>query len=118
VDDVGPPIAYTGLREGAPVYGRNGERIGVVDHVVADMQLDIFEGVIVHTLPLPGHHLFADVEQIAELHERGVLLEVERDELHEPPDERNARKREDGDRVENPLEARLRRAWDWLSGRR
>ena len=88
-----------------------------MDHVLADMQLDIFEGVIVHTLPLPGHHLFADVEQIAELHERGVLLAVERDELHEPPDEPDAR--EAGGRpVESPLEARLRRAWDWLSGRR
>ena len=118
MDDLGPPIAYTGLEEGTPVYDRSGERIGVVDHVLADMQLDIFEGVIVHTLPLPGHHLFADVEQIAELHERGVLLAVERDELHEPPDEANAKKRDSGDQVESPLEARLRRAWDWLSGRR
>ena len=118
MDDLGPPIAYTGLQEGTPVYDRSGERIGVVDHVLADMQLDIFEGVIVHTLPLPGHHLFADVEQIAELHERGVLLKVGRDELHEPPDEANAKKRDSGDQVESPLEARLRRAWDWLSGRR
>ena len=84
MDDLGPPIAYTGLDEGTPVYDRSGERIGVVDHVLADMQLDIFEGVIVHTRPLPGRHLFADVEQIAELRERGVLLAVERDELHEP----------------------------------
>ena len=86
MDDLGPPIAYTVLEEGTPVYDRNGKRIGVVDHVLADMQLDIFEGVIVHTLPLPGRHLFADVEQIAELHERGVLLSVERDDLHEPPE--------------------------------
>jgi len=82
------------------------------------MQLDIFEGVIVHTLPLPGHHLFADVEQIAELRERGVLLAVERDELHEPPDEPGTRKRDNADRVEGPLEARLRCAWDRLSRRR
>ena len=50
-----------------------------MDHVQADMQLDIFDGVIVHTRPLPGEHLFADVEQIAELRERGVLLGVTRD---------------------------------------
>jgi uncharacterized protein YrrD len=118
VDDLGPPIAYTGLEEGTPVYDRNGERIGVVDQVMADMQLDIFEGVLVHTRPLPGRHLFADVEQIAELHERGVLLAVERDDLHEPPDDATRKKRGTGDRVESPLEARLRRAWDWLSGRR
>ena len=118
MDDLGPPIAYTVLQEGTPVYDRNGERIGVVDHVLGDMQLDIFEGVIVHPRPLSGHHLFADVEQIAELHERGVLLTVERDELHEPPDEANAKKRDSADSVENPVEARLRRAWDWLSGSR
>jgi hypothetical protein len=117
VDDLGPPIAYTVLADGTPVYDRNGEHIGVVDHVLADMQLDIFEGVVVHTLPLPGRHLFADVDQIDELHEGGLVLSVGRDDLHEPPDE-SARKRTDGDdRVESPLEARLRRAWDWIAGR-
>jgi uncharacterized protein YrrD len=85
VDDLGPPIAYTVLEEGTPVYDRNGKCIGVVDDVLADLQLDIFEGVTVHTRPLPGRHLFADVEQITELRERGVLLAVERDDLHEPP---------------------------------
>jgi uncharacterized protein YrrD len=117
VDDLGPPIAYTVLQEGTPVYDRNGERIGVVDRVLADMQLDIFEGVIVHTLPLPGHHLFADVDQIAELHERGVLLAVARDELHPPPGGTHGNESA-GSPVENPLEARLRRAWDTLRGRR
>ena len=71
MDDLGPPIAYTLLEEGTPVYDRNGERIGVVEHVLADFTLDIFEGVIVHTLPLPGTHRYADMDQIAELHERG-----------------------------------------------
>ena len=112
MDDLGPPIAYTVLEEGTPVYDKRGERIGVVDHVLADMQLDIFEGVVVHTLALPGRHVFADVDQIAELHERGVLLSVERDELHEPRDESGE------DRPDSPLEARLRRAWDALRGRR
>ena len=97
MEDLGPPIAYTVLEEGTPVYDRDGKRIGVVEHVVADMQLDIFEGVIVHTRPLPGSHLFADVDQIAELHERGVLLSVGRDDLHEPPDEAEVASAEDRD---------------------
>ena len=119
VDDLGPPIAYTVLQEGTPVYDRNGERIGVVDQVMADMQLDIFEGVIVHTRPLPGRHLFADVEQIAELRERGVLLTVGRDESARAARRRHRRKwRDTDDRVEAPLEARLRRAWDGSTGRR
>jgi uncharacterized protein YrrD len=118
MQDLGPPVAYVALEEGTPVYDRGGKRIGVVDHVLADMQLDIFEGVIVHTLPLPGRHLFADVDQIADLHERGVVLSAQRDELHEPPDEAAKRRRSDEDTPESPLEARLRRAWDWLAGRR
>ena len=73
--------------------------------------------MIVHTHPLPGKHLFADVEQIAELHEHGVVLAVDRDELHEPPDE-STRMRGSDEAAETPLEAPLRRAWDWLSGRR
>jgi hypothetical protein len=43
----------------------------VVDHVVAHEVVDIFEGIIVHTIPLPGRHLFADADQISELRERG-----------------------------------------------
>ena len=117
MEDLGPPIAYTVLEEGTPVYDRDGERIGVVEHVLADLQLDIFDGLIVHTHPLPGRHLFADADQIAELHERGVLLSVERDELHEPGED-SASKKRDHDRLEHPLEARLRRAWDWIKGSR
>jgi PRC-barrel domain protein len=111
MEDLGPPVAYLALEDGTPVYDRSGERVGVVEHVLGDMRADVFDGVIVHTKPLPGKHLFADLDQIAELRERGVVLSVGRDELHEPDD----RKRDPGS---TPLEARLRRAWDWVSGRR
>jgi hypothetical protein len=117
VEDLGPPIAYTGLEEGTPVIDREGRKIGVVEHVLADFTLDIFEGVIVHTRPLPGHHRVADVDQIAELHERGVLLAVDRDALHDPP-EKSDRDDEGDDKLESPIAARLRRAWDWLTRRR
>ena len=33
---LGPPVAYTAVSKGTPVYDRDGERIGVVEHVVAD----------------------------------------------------------------------------------
>ena len=116
MDDLGPPIAYTLLEEGTPVYDRNGERIGVVEHVVADFTLDIFEGVIVHTQPLPGTHRYADADQIAELHERGVVLSVERGQLQDPPG-RSHREDEGDDKLGSQLESRLRRAWDRLTRR-
>jgi hypothetical protein len=112
--DLGPEVAYTGLREGTPVYDPTGERVGVVEEVVEDM--GIFEGVVVHTYPLPGRHVFADAEQIASLHERGVLLSVGRDALREPRERGGGG--DDHTVAESPLQARLRRLWDWLTGHR
>jgi uncharacterized protein YrrD len=112
MDDLGPPVAYSGLADGTPVFDRNGQRIGVVEHVLADTALDIFHGVIAHTHPLPGRHLYADADQIAELHERGVVLAVDESQLHEP-DETSPRTQDDA-HPETSLEARIRHAWDWI----
>jgi uncharacterized protein YrrD len=114
MQDLGTPVAYSALTDGTPVYDRNARRVGVVEHVLADLDLDIFHGLIIHTKPLPGRHLYADADQIAELHERGVVLAVDEGDLHEPSASSTrplARGRE-----ETPVEARVRRAWDWISG--
>jgi hypothetical protein len=110
-EELGAPIAYLALKEGTPVYDAKWNRVGVVEHIME--YAGIFEGLIVHTHPLPGRHLYAGVDQIAEIRESGVLLAVGRDELTEP----TAPRRDAGDRPESLLEARLRRAWDWISGR-
>jgi uncharacterized protein YrrD len=116
VEDLGDPASPLALADGVPVYDRDGERVGVVDHAVIDEASDIFEGLIVHTRPvIPGRHLFAEPEQIAELRERGVRLAVHRDELHEL-DRSSARPHRDDDHPESSLEAALRKAWDWVSG--
>ncbi|HEX3801980.1 MAG TPA: hypothetical protein VHV75_03990 [Solirubrobacteraceae bacterium] len=107
--DLGNLVAYTAIADGTPVYDNRGRRIGAVEYVM-DVG-GIFEGVLVHTYPLPGRHLYADADQIAEIHERGVVLSVTERELHTPQQEsRRGRPRK------SPLEARLRRTWDWLTG--
>jgi uncharacterized protein YrrD len=116
--DLGPPIAFVALREGTPVYDVREERVGVVEEVVADEQAAIFEGLVVHTLPLPGRHVVVDAEQIAGLHERGVLLSVDRSALRSADRHGDARERDAGDQVESPVQATLRRLWDRISGRR
>jgi hypothetical protein len=113
MQDLGPPVAYLALTDGTPVFDRNDQRVGVVEHVLADPDLDIFHGLIVHTEPLPGRHLYADADQIADMRERGVVLAVEQGDLHEPS-EPSTRPSGEGDE-DVPLEARLRRAWDWIS---
>jgi hypothetical protein len=114
VDDLGEPVAYLGLREGTAVYDRGGQQIGVVEHVLADEAVDIFHGLIVHTHPLPGRHLYADADQIADLRERGVVLTGGRDELHDPTPP-PAPQQPDDTPADGTLQASLRRAWDWLT---
>jgi hypothetical protein len=118
VDDLGPPVAFVALREGTPVYDSERKRIGVVEEVVADDDAGIFEGLVIHSVPLPGRHLVADVEQISALHERGVLLSVDRATLRRA-NEKSGRRSGDGEEaLEHPVQATLRRAWDRINPRR
>lgn len=116
MEDLGAPVSHLALAEGVPVYDRDGEEVGVVDRVMADAVTGIFEGLIVHTRPvLPGRHLFASHEQIADLRERGVRLAVGRGDLVEL-DARAGRRQAGDERPESPAQAALRKAWDWISG--
>jgi uncharacterized protein YrrD len=118
---LGRPIAYLALGEGAPVLDSHGGRIGVVDEVVADERADVFHGIVVHTRPLPGRHLYADADQIAGLYERGVLLAVPADALGPPPEPPRPAYRPEASRLtetgETPLATRLRHVWDWITRR-
>jgi hypothetical protein len=109
MEDLGPPISPLALPEGVPVFDPEGERVGVVERVV--FEIDIFDGLVIHTHPLPGRHVFAGHEQIAQLGELGVRLAVGVSELHSV--ERPSRRRHDSS-PEHPFERRLRRAWDAL----
>jgi uncharacterized protein YrrD len=117
MDDLGAPISHLVLRPGAPVFDRDGKRVGVVEHVLYDAEVDVFDGIIVDTSPLPGGLRFADADQIDGIFERGVVLNVTREELHEPSENAPALEADPDDVMESPLQARLRRAWDWISGR-
>jgi uncharacterized protein YrrD len=116
--DLGAKIAFTAVREGTPVYDAGRTRVGVVDEVIADGTAGIFKGIIIHTAPLPGRHLVADVEQIAALHERGVLLCVERSALRAERRNAAAMTANADPALEPPIHAVLRRMWDRMTRRR
>jgi hypothetical protein len=117
LDDLGPQIAWLGIADGTPVYDPDGAQIGVAEHALEAG--GIFEGLIIHTRPLPGRHLVADPDQIADIRERGVVLAVGKDALHDPDTEERAWARNrHADDLESRIEAMLRRAWDWLTARR
>lgn len=46
IDGLGKPVAYAAIAEGTPVYGPDGNRIGIVDEVLADEREDIFHGLV------------------------------------------------------------------------
>ena len=117
--DLGPPIAYLALEDGMPVHASDGEVVGKLTHVLADPDDDIFDGIIIDIRLGPGGHRFADVSQIAELHERGIVLTLESEAAKSrPAPAENPTALEVGpdDVVPDQLSDKLRRAWRRISG--
>ena len=115
--DLGAPVSYLVLETGVPVYDSRGEEVGQVEHVLAAQDADIFDGIVIHTRLGPGGWRFADADQIDRLYERGVVLSVPAHQLHDPEPGGGVLDVDPADaEVEGTLEARLRRAWDYISG--
>jgi uncharacterized protein YrrD len=78
MEDLGAPISYVVLEKGVPVYSSDGAKVGEVHEIRADMQNDIFDGVVVTPdALLPINKRFVPADEIGEIHERGVLLKLD-----------------------------------------
>ena len=124
MEDLGAPSSYLTLANGTPVYSSDGKRLGKVEHVLADLHADIFDGLVTDRSVLPGGHRFVDAGQIDQIHERGVVLSVDAaaaERLPEPSKSAAAMEAGGEDLVErewdDELEAKLKRAWERLSGK-
>jgi uncharacterized protein YrrD len=124
VEDLGAPASYLTLTVGVAVRACGGEQLGKVEHVLADTQTDIFDGLVIDRSVLPGGHRFVDAEQIDEIYERAVVLKLDAtaaESLPEPSKSAAAMSATGEDMVErdwdDELEAKLKRAWDRLSGK-
>ena len=118
--NLGDPASYLVLEKGAPVYSCDGEQVGKVEHVLADPEIDIFDGLVLDTSVLPGGHRFVDADQVEEVFERGVLLKPTREaaeSLPEPSENPAAIEADPAEGAESELQRKLRRAWDLLSGK-
>ena len=125
MEDLGQPSSYRTLAEGCKVYSKDGQPLGEVEHVLADESSDIFDGIVVDQSVLPGGHRFVDATQIDEIYERGVVLTLDvagAEGLPEPSASPAAMEVTGEDFVErewdDELEGKLKRAWDFLSGKR
>jgi hypothetical protein len=116
-DHLGDPISYLALAEGTAVLAADGEEVGHVAHVLADEEQDIFDGIVIaHGA---GRHTFADSEQVAAIHERGVTLTLsaaEAEALPEPSENPAVVHEDPAEGEHSAIAEKLRRAWDLLSG--
>ena len=116
----GEPVSHLTLQEGVDVISADGDRVGEVKHVLSDEETDIFDGLVIDTKLGPGGHRFVDASEVAELRERAALLAVSTADVERLP------KPEPGPAVmehhgvedhETPLQHKLRRAWEIVSGK-
>jgi hypothetical protein len=114
--DLGNPASYLVLADGTPVLSSDRREIGKVEHVLADADSDVFDGVIVD---MRGGHRFADAALVEAIYERGVVLAMTAeaaDELPEPTENPAALEADPDDTAPDDLKDKLKRAWDYLSG--
>jgi hypothetical protein len=85
VEDLGPQISYMVLGRGVPVFSSDGERLGKVIRVQRDSHTHMFDGIVIDTKPGPGGRRFVDAPEVGEIHERGVILELDAQEAAKLP---------------------------------
>jgi hypothetical protein len=118
--DLGNPASYLVLAEGTPVVTSDGHEIGRVEHVLADAEVDVFDGLIVDMRAGPGGHRFADASHVEAIYERGVVLAMTAEaaeRLPKPAGNPAVLDAGPDDTVPDDLKDKLRRAWDYLSGK-
>lgn len=114
--DLGDPTSYLQLEPGVPVWSADGEHLGTVEHVLADEEVDIFDGLVIDAV---DGFRFADAEHVDRLHEGGAVLRLDAaaaEELPAPSENPAVLSTEPDDTTPDRLGDKLRRAWEYLSG--
>jgi hypothetical protein len=117
--DYGEPASYLTLDEDCSVISSDGEEVGKVQHVLADEEEDVFDGIVIDTHLGPGGLHFVDAPQVKECRERAVVLSVpaaEIEKLPKPAPNPAVMENHGVEDSESPLQAKLHKAWDMISG--
>ncbi len=114
------PASYLTLEDGVEVFSADEQQVGVVKHVLADPAADIFDGIVIET----GHGRdalkFVDAPEVAEIRANRVVLSIPASSVPDLPTPQASpgmienRGVEDS---ESPLQHKLRRAWEMISGK-
>ena len=114
------PASYLTLEPGADVLDSSGERIGMVEHVLRDEASDIFDGLVIDMAVGPGGHRFVDAPEVGEMRVGVVALKLTAEEveaLPAPQASPGVMEHHGADDSESKLHAKLRRAWEMVSGK-
>jgi hypothetical protein len=120
MEDLGAPASYLTLSDATAVYSSDDQHLGKVEHVLADPDVDVFDGIVLDRSVLPGGHRFVDADQVASIHERGVVLSIDAaaaQGLPEPGPSPGEIEVGPDDIVPDETRDKLRRAWDRISGK-
>jgi uncharacterized protein YrrD len=117
--EYGEPIAYAALKPGADVISSDGQDVGAVEHVLADEDEDVFDGIVIDVKLGPGGHRFVDAPEVSRCHERAVVIAVaaaDVENLPEPKPNPAVMENHGVEDSEGGLQKKLHRAWDLISG--
>ena len=114
--DYGAPSSYMVLEQGVDVISSDGDEVGVVEHVLADEEENIFDGIVVDSRLGPGGLVFVDASQVAEVYEKAVLLSIDASAARALPKPSANPAVVEHHGVED-VEGKLRRAWNAITGR-
>src|SRR5947209_4731891 len=84
--DVGLPVSYLVLEKGTPVYSADGVKIGTVGHVLAAVDEDVFDGIVISEHLGSEGHRFADADDVDRIGDHGVVLKLNRNECDALPE--------------------------------
>ena len=115
--DHGAPSSWLAAGPGLEVIASDGVAVGTVRHVLAAPEEDIFDGLVIDLAS--GRHGFVDSEDVDEFFEHAVVLRLDGPECEHLPEPQPAPGglTATGDTPPpGPLQRKLHRAWDLISG--
>ena len=116
--DRGAPSSWLAAGPGLEVVAADGDVVGTVTHVLAAPEEDIFDGLVIGLAS--GRHGFVDSEDVDEFYEHAVVLRLDAadcEQLPEPQPAPGGLTATGDTPPPGPLQRKLHRAWDLISGK-